>query len=426
MTSINLILRPSSKAGRHPGSLSMRIIHNRRAKTITLPGVRLYPEEWNDARQEIISPGNNLRRAARLEKMADAIREEEEILHGYLSDLEKGGRFQVDDLLALYRWRKDIGKLRGYAESLALGLEKRGKMRTAAAYRTVTRGLVEFNKGEDIALSHINSCLIKDFEQHLRDTNKMPNTISYYIRNLRAIHNKAIAAKRILRPKENPFAGVYMGVTKTVKRALSVGEIKQLQELDFGKMLEGKQPESRKHRATENLHRAQRYFNFCLYARGMSFVDMAYLRKENIRGGVLRYVRKKTRQQIELRVTDKMKSIIDSFAQEVQGSPYVFPIIRDNELSAYTQYETALRTQNYRLKKLAALSGVKKQVSTHWARHSWASIGKQENISIRVISECLGHASEKTTLIYLDALDNSLLDAANDTVTSAIARQLSA
>lgn len=59
-------------------------------------------------------------------------------------------------------------------------------------------------------------------------------------------------------------------------------------------------------------------------------------------------------------------------------------------------------------------------LSTHWARHTWASIGKQNNLPVRVISECLGHTSEKTTRIYLDLLDNKLLDAANETVLSAI------
>ena len=426
MTSINLIFRPSVKSGRHPGSLSLRVIHDRRAKTITLPGIRLYPDEWDKSTQQIVFSENNPRRTTQLEQLNNAIRTEVELLTDHLAVLEPQGRFEVEDLLFLYRRRKNSGKLQSYAESLVVGLERRGQMRTADAYRTATRGLIRFNKGEDIPLHQINACLIKDFEKHLKDAGKMLNTISYYMRNLRAIYNKAVSDKSITRAKENPFAGVYMGVTKTMKRALSVEEIKQLNDLDFGKMLENKQPESREHRATENLHRAQRYFNFCFYARGMSFVDMAYLRKENIRGGVIRYVRKKTGQQIELRVTAEMKTIIDSFAREVQGSAYVFPIIRNSELPAYTQYETALRTQNYRLKRLAELSGVKKQVSTHWARHSWASIGKQENLSIRVISECLGHTSEKTTRIYLDSLDNSLLDAANDTVISAIARSLGA
>ena len=149
----------------------------------------------------------------------------------------------------------------------------------------------------------------------------------------------------------------------------------------------------------------------------MSFVDMVYLRKENIRGGFIRYVRKKTGQQMEIKITAKMQEILDSFSTEVQGSHYVFPIIKESSgRPPYLQYETALRLQNSRLKRLSVMVGIKKQISTHWTRHSWATIAKKENVPIRVISECLGHTSEHTTLIYLDSLDNSVLDATGELI----------
>lgn len=421
MTSMNLVVRPSVRDGRHPGSLTLRVIHNRRVKTVTLPGCRLYPEEWNKETQEVVYPENNPRRTAQLVRLENKIHDEVGIFTSHLSALQKRGRYSVEDLLTLYRLCKDDGKLSGYTETLAVEMEKRGQVRTASAYRTVTRGLIKFNKDQDIPLGQINSCLIKDFEKHLKDAGKMPNTVSYYMRNLRAIFNKAVSDKRISKPKECPFSGVYKGVTKTMKRALSFEEIHLLQNLDFAELLEGKKQESRDYRAIENLYRARRYFGFCFYARGMSFVDLAYLRKDNIRGGILRYVRRKTGQQMEVKVTPEMQGIIDGFSVEVQGSPYIFPIIKpDSETPAYCQYESALRCQNFRLKKLAKLAGINKSISTHWARHSWASAGKRANLPIRVISECLGHTSEKTTLIYLDSLENYVLDAANETVISAI------
>ena len=422
MTSMNLVLRPSVREGRHPGSLSLRIIHNRRPKTVTLPGCRLYPEEWNREAQEIVYPDNNPRRAAHLERVENRICDEVEVMGKHLTALEKKGRYNVEDLVALYRLRKDEGKLSGYTETLALKLELRGQERTARAYRTVTRGIVKFNKGVDIPLGQINNTLIKEFEKHLKDTGKLPNTISFYMRNLRAIYNKAVAEKRIVKRGENPFAGVYIGVTKTMKRALSMDEVQRLYELDLTALSDDCKPGSRESRAAENLYRSWRYFGFCVYARGMCFVDMAYLRKDNIRGGFIRYVRKKTGRQIEVKVTPEIQALIDSFAKDVKNSPYVFPIIRDNGKPPRLQYETAMRSQNYRLKQLAALAGIDKALSTHVARHTWASIGKQSNLSVRVISECLGHTSEKTTLIYLDSLENSLLDSANQTVISAISR----
>lgn len=419
MTSINLVLRPSTRIGRYQGSLSLRLIHNRSVKTVTLSDCRLYPEEWNKKTQEVIYPENNPCRTAYLELLENKIHDEVEILNSYLVTLEKQGRYNLDDF---YHQHKDEGKLSGYTEALARQLERRGQMRTANAYRTVTRGIVQFNKGDDIPLGEINACLIKDFENYLKDRGRLPNTISYYMRNLRAIFNKAVMDKRVVKPQDCPFTSVYKGVTKTMKRALSLDEIKMLHDLDFDKLLKHKNEDSPEYKALKNLYRARQYFGFCFYARGMSFVDMSYLRKDCIRSGFIRYVRKKTGQQMEIKVTPELQAIINSFSSEVQGSPYVFPIIKDNGKPPYKQYETGLRLQNYHLKKLTALAGIRKTISTHWARHSWASIGKKENLSIRVISECLGHTSEKTTLIYLDSLDNSLLDAANEKVISAVSR----
>ena len=423
MTSLTLVYRPSTKEGHHPGSLSLRIVHHRRNKTVILSGCRIFNEEWDKAGQRLIYPHNDPARASYLREVDARIKSSMNLLSGVISELQKKGRYTVEDILSLFREKKDENKLSGYASRLSRELEKRGQYRTSRAYRTVARGLVKFNKGEDIPLKHINACLIKDFELFLHDKGCSPNTLSYYMRNLRAIYNKAIAEHRVFpHPDGAPFSSVFTGVTRTMKRALTVDEVKSLHNLDLCGLLHSQPPFSREYETLKGLYDAQRYFTFCFDARGMCFVDLAYLLKSNIRSGVLRYVRKKTGQQIEVRLTDEMRDIISSFSDETSCTPYVFPIIRDPDKNARIQYENGLRIQNARLKKLASLAGIKKPLSTHWARHSWANIGKQENIPLRVISECLGHTSERTTLIYLDQLDNSLLDAANERITSVILR----
>lgn len=419
MTSMNLVLRPSTKEGHHPGSLSLRVIHNRQVKTVTLPGCRLYPEEWNKETQEVIYPDNNPRRLAALELLARRVNDEVELLNTHLQTLEKQGRYSVEDLVRLYRQRKDNSTLSGYCDTLASELKRLGQGRTANAYRTVTRGLIKFNKGQDIPLREINARLIKEFEIYLK-TCCMPNTISYYMRNLRAIYNKAVAEKIIRGRDEKPFAGVYTGVTKTMKRALRLEEVQKLLSLDLNGLVKEQEPDNAKRIELEKLYTAQRYFAFCFNARGMCFIDLAYLQKSNIRSGVIKYVRKKTGQQMEVKVNNEMKAIIDSFSKETAGIPFLFPIIRDMGKDYRPQYENGLRIQNLRLKKLAVMADIPRQLSTHWARHSWANMGKQQDLPLRVISECLGHKSEKTTLIYLDQLDNSLLDSANDKITSAV------
>lgn len=422
MTTITLLLRPSSRVGRYPGSLSLRLIHNRRAKTVTLSGCRLYAEEWNNNTQEIIYPETKSRRTAQLERIQKTILVEIDLLTSHIQKLEQKGRYSIEDVIKLYHHRKDEKKLLGFAESLARDLEHNGQERTANAYRTIAGGIVKFNKGVDIPLQQINACLIRDFEKHLRDKCKMPNTISYYMRGLRAIFNKAVAQQRIPKPKECPFTDVYKGITKTMKRSLSPKEMTSFLNINLDEIYTGVSSNSPDRQTEYRLFAAWRYFVFAFCARGMCFVDLAYLRKDNVRGGFIRYVRHKTGQQIEVGITPELRKIIESFSRDVKGSPYVFPILNPDKGELYRQYGSALRMQNYYLKILAGLSGISKSVSTHTARHTWATMGRYNNLPISVISECLGHNSEKTTRIYLDSLENSILDAANDVILSTIVR----
>ena len=430
MTSVNVVFRPSGKKGYHLGSLVLRLVHNRRSKSVTLKGCRLYPHEWDKEKQKLIYPANNPLRADYLEKVQKILIEEARQLEFHLLGVQERGHYSVDEVVALYRLRKDEGKFLGFAESISRELDRRGQFRTARAYRTVAQGLIKFNKDVDIPLTQISSALITDFEIFLRFHGRRPNTISYYMRNLRSIYNKALASRRIRGSRhENPFSGVFTGVTKTMKRSLTLTEVKQFCDLDFVSFFNDGLPSNESQRQAERLYVAYRYFLFCLFARGMCFVDLAYFKKKDLEGDFLRYVRRKTGRQMEVRVTPEMKTIIESFSLDSSGSPYIFPIITpikgktDSPQAIRLQYETALRNQNSRLKKLSSLAKINRPISTHWARHTWATIGKQEHVPLQVLSECLGHSSERTTLIYLGLLENSVLDEANRAITSAIQSQ---
>ena len=421
MASINLVYRTSTKEGYHPGSLALRLIHDRQVKTITLKGCRLYPDEWDKASQTVVFPKDNPGRVTYLEKVETRINNETNLIYGFILALEDKGRYTLDDLLKIYYRKNRKYTLLGYVKSLVKVMENRGQKRTARAYLTVTRGLIRFSGDENMSLDKNNSRLIKDFETHLREKERLPNTISYYTRNLRAIFNKAVADKLIVsRKNEHPFAMVFTGVVKTMKRTLSLDETRKLLDLDLDGLAKKKGMGSSQQAYLKRLSTSLRYFSFCLHARGMCFVDMVYLKKTNIESGFIRYTRKKTGQQIEVRITPWMQTIIDSFKEETVGSPYVFPVIRDTRKSAFLQYESATRAQNNRLKKLAALAGIHKKISTHWARHTWANVGKSIHLPTTVIGEGLGHTSENTTLIYLAGLNNSVLDEANDLIALAI------
>ncbi len=422
MPSISFVFRPSTRMGDYPGSLYIRIIHQRKIKTATIPG-RLFPSEWDNSKQTIVYPENNPSRIVYLEEMEQRIRDAQKKAEELIQMLEKRGYYTWEEIIKQYQMQNNNGKLLSYTELLARGLEKNEQHRTANAYRTVARGLIKFNNGHDIFLSNINATLIKSFEIHLKHKGKFPNTISYYMRNLRSLYNKAVRDKQINVRRENPFADVFTGIKKTNKRALSVDEITKLYELDLKTKIKSLQTGSAEYIRFVNLYFAWRLFFFCFYTRGMCFVDMAYLKKSAIQDGLLKYFRRKTGQMIKVKVTQEMQCIMDSFSGMVECSEYIFPIILNNNGGGRTQYETAMRIQNRRLKELAKLAGINKSLTTHVARHSWATIGKQQNLPIGVISEGLGHASEKVTYSYLDSFNQSILDEANIIITKAIERK---
>ncbi len=422
MATINFVLRPSSRKGRHPGSLTLRVIHGRKPKTATT-GCRLYAEEWDVARQEIIYPPNDPQRAAYLDDARQKIIACAEKIAGYIATLEKHGRYTADEVIGKYRRNIDDGKLLGYAETLAVEQEQNEKFRLADAYRTVSNRLVEFNKSVDIPLEHINTELIKAFETELMNKGRKPNTISFYMRNLRAIYNKAVAAGRITGKKKNPFAGVYTKVhQKTAKRALTVEETTNLYEIDSTALLEQHFPGTPERLRMEGLYFSWRLYMFAFFAQGMCFIDVAYLRKECFKDGMCTYYRKKTNKLVEVQVNEGMQQIIDSLADEVKDSPYVFPIVTGEGAEARKQYESALRSQNRRLKALAKLACVEKKLSMHVARHSFATIVRSGGMPAGVISEMMGHSTEKMTHNYFASFDRSYSEQAYHIIVSGLSR----
>jgi integrase len=248
--------------------------------------------------------------------------------------------------------------------------------------------------------------MINDFQQSLKAEGKSLNTISFYMRTLRAIYNRAIDEGRIRRRIENIFAGVYTGVAQSRKLALTSNELARLIDADTAKTL------------PDTLQQSLAMFLFCYHARGMCFVDMAHLKKNDISENTIRYRRKKTGQTLEVKIVPAMRRILNRFA--ATKSEYIFPIITESNKDPRLQYESGLRLQNKRLKKIAALLNINKPLSTHVSRHSWATVAKNEGLPLAVISEGLGHSSQRTTEIYLASLEQSHLDYASIVVSEAI------
>jgi integrase len=161
------------------------------------------------------------------------------------------------------------------------------------------------------------------------------------------------------------------------------------------------------------------FFLFCCHACGMSFIDMAYLKKGNIQKGTIRYIRKKTGKSLCVKITPPKQRILNYFSSRTQDSPYNLPLIRKKGKER-AQYDQALHKQNRQLKILGKMAGIEKTLTTHVSRHTWATIAHTEQVPIALISEALGHRDEKTTAIYLGSFDQSVMDRLSEMISTVI------
>ena len=406
MASFNYHFRPSSKPGYHEGRIFIRLIHGRKVRELTT-GYHVFPDEWDTkGRMPIVPNGPGLRTNHLLDTTDRMLRETERVKH-VIRKLETASSYTVDDLVKALAGAFRNHLLTAYVGELARTLENNGQHRTARAYLTVTRRLLLFCKQDDLRIDQISPSLIRRHEQWMKDQGRSMNTISFYNRNLRAIYRKAVEERIIIPGAEDPFKTAYTGIPDTRKRALTEDEIKRIRGLDDLYRLPSATLSSE---LTEDQRDAYAYFMFSFFARGMSSIDMAYLKKANIHGGKISYCRKKTGGDITITLLPELRAIIRYFSPRTVGSPYVFPIIDNKKENSRLRYESFLRKQNILLKELAQLAKVHKSVSTHWARHSWATIARKSGASTARISEGLGHRDEKTTRIYLDSFSASAID----------------
>lgn len=266
---------------------------------------------------------------------------------------------------------------------------------------------------KDILLRMVDAELISSYQQWLSDNGVQKNTSVFYIRNLHAVYNRAVRLQLVI--DRHPFSYVQTTVTHTGKRAVASDLIRSISMIDVPYELVrlGQDPKKKPfQRMCREITFARDTFIFCFCARGLTFVDFAYLKHDNIQHGHIRYERRKTGQHIEVEILPKMQDFIDKYA--TKNGPYLFPVLTDtNVRNAHRQYASAIRKYNKQLAKLSQILRVSVNLTSYVSRHSWATAAYYADIPLPYISEAMGHTSERTTRIYLKSLENSKIDKEN-------------
>ena len=268
---------------------------------------------------------------------------------------------------------------------------------TKSNYVSAANRFMEFRGNEDLTFSQMTSEMMEMYQAWLWNRGVGQNTVAFYLRTLRTLYNKAVEAGQA--PPNDIFSHVQTANVRTAKRAITVKEIRKIEKLDLPRGF--------------SLDKARDLFLISFYLRGMAFVDMAFLKKTDLKCSMVNYNRRKTHQNLNIEWMKPMQTIIDKYAEQTKDSPYLLPILTGKESSPYTAYRKVEHNTNYNLKKIGEMVGLKIPLTTYVARHTWASIALHMNIPIATISEGMGHNSFKTTQIYLQSLDMATINEAN-------------
>lgn len=248
---------------------------------------------------------------------------------------------------------------------------------------------------------------LKEYEDWLAGQQSSPNTISTYMRTLQAVYNRWMSPGI---EGYNPvlFKDVYTKVESRTKRALTAEQMEQLRNTDFSVL-------------TLRQQQVLTYFLLMFMLRSMPFIDLAHLRKSDLRNRRITYRRHKTGKLMVVDVPPDAMRLLQKYRDKTD-SEYLFPLLHGGLFMEehHHRYQETLRHFNRELARLMKqlLPGV--SVSSYTARHTWATLAYHSGVPVGLISQSLGHSSIRVTMTYLKPFDAEVIDRINRQVISLV------
>ena len=280
-------------------------------------------------------------------------------------------------------------------------------------------------KKRDKSVQRLDGYLLRAYESWLLGNNRAANTISTYIRSLRAVHYR-MAAEYDFNPTPSIFKDVYTGVKSTGGRALARRTCSRLLGVDGVLQSGGIQQPGGTGQPDARLRVAADFFSLQFLFCGMPYVDLYHLRKTDLRGNVLTYRRHKTGVEISLAVPADALALLRRHADADPASPYLISMNRGAYKSFHENtpeaevanaiYCHSLRMYNVELHRLSAFLALGEKLSSYSPRHTWADIAFHNNVPVGLISRAMGHTSIPTTEFYLKPFESDEIGKANSKV----------
>lgn len=398
---VSLDTRRPKKDGSYP--LILRVGHNERTTSIPL-GISIHEKDWDAKTRTVKKSYTGTTTVTRLNNLIQKMKAD---ATDVILKLHESGQAQLLSVKAIkdrIARQNASPSFTGYATKLIEELIKANRIGTARSYKGVISVLTTFNKGKDVFFKDITYSFLTKFDTYHKANGNTANGLAVYMRTIRSIFNKAIK-EGIIEKELYPFQDYKIKTIPTEKRALEWDLLKKLIMLDL--------PQS------HICFNARNYFLASYMMYGMNFTDMASLKKKDISNGRLVYRRKKTNKLYDIKITENLKSILSYYLNLNTQSEYIFPIIKRNtSILQDKDIQWARKRYNKKLKVLANLCSIEKNLTSYVSRHSFATQAMLQEVPLNAISTMMGHSSIKTTEIYIKGLPNTILDEYNSKIIS--------
>lgn len=380
----------------HSFTIILRIGHFQRTTSIST-GKSVPLHFWDESKRKVKSSYKGVQNVSILNQL---LHEELGKAQDIINQLEIKGELRY---LSINQLKERIVQKKSYTSFLLYGIKLQkelvacNRIGTARSYGILISRLRSFTNNRDLKFNEINFDFLKKFEKfHLAREGNSVNGLAAYLRTIRAIFNKAIKEK-IIEREAYPFYDYTIKTKPTAKRAIRTESLKKLLNTELKQ-------------GTWPFH-YRNYFLISYLLFGMSFIDLAYLKKKNIVDGRIKFQRKKTSKAYNILITEELMKFLSFYAEGKEKNDFIFPIITAHDPQIqYNQVTEARSRYNRGLKKLAEECGIEEHLTSYVSRHSFATHAMFKEIPLHAISAMLGHSKLTTTQIYLKSLPSDALD----------------
>ena len=402
-TNVTLTLDLRRKKSNNTYPIILRLSHLRKTTSISL-GYSIGKEYWEDRKRCV---KNSYKGVSSVRKLNNILLKEKTRATDIINDL-----FDKKELefLSIKQVKDKIVRTSKYESFFEFGyglveeLKKSRRYGTARSYSGTLGTFKTYNNNKDLKFNELNYDFLLKYESQYLSKGNSINGLASNLRTIKAIYNKAIRAG-LVKKEAYPFTNYKIRTIPTKKRAIDLKSIKKILTLDLDK--------------NTALFHYRNYFLASYLMYGISFMDMAFLKLENIVNDRIKFQRSKTGKLYDIKITDHLKEIFSIYTKGKEKDHYIFPIIKRDVLELqHKDIDWERHRYNKGLKRIAMQCDIDHNLTSYVSRHSFATQAMLQNVPLIAISAMLGHSKLNTTQIYLKSLPNNILDTYNERISS--------